>query len=48
LISLHIFQDAFLEGDFGTGQAKAVIMFLVVALAALVQVTVSKRYEVQR
>ena len=48
LISLHIFQDAFLEGDFGTGQAKAVIMFLAVALAALVQVTVSKRYEVQR
>jgi len=48
LISMHIFQDAFLEGDFGTGQAKAVIMFVVVALAALVQVTVSKRYEVQR
>jgi raffinose/stachyose/melibiose transport system permease protein len=48
LISLHIFQDAFLEGDFGTGQAKAVIMFLMVAIAALIQVTVSKRYEVQR
>jgi len=48
LISLHIFQDAFLEGDFGTGQSKAVIMFLVVAMAALVQVTISKRYEVQR
>jgi raffinose/stachyose/melibiose transport system permease protein len=48
LISLHIFEDAFAEGDFGTGQAKAVIMFLVVALAALVQVTISKRYEVQR
>jgi raffinose/stachyose/melibiose transport system permease protein len=48
LISMHIFQDAFAEGDFGTGQAKAVIMFLMVALAALVQVTVSKRYEVQR
>ena len=48
LISLHIFEDAFAEGDFGTGQAKAVVMFLVVALAALVQVTISKRYEVQR
>jgi raffinose/stachyose/melibiose transport system permease protein len=48
LISLHIFQDAFLEGDFGTGQSKAVIMFLIVAIAALVQVSVSKRYEVQR
>jgi raffinose/stachyose/melibiose transport system permease protein len=48
LISLHIFQDAFANGNFGTGQSKAVVMFLIVALAALVQVTVSKRYEVQR
>ena len=48
LISMHIFQDAFANGNFGTGQSKAVIMFIVVALAALVQVTVSKRYEVQR
>jgi raffinose/stachyose/melibiose transport system permease protein len=48
LISLHIFQDAFANGNFGTGQSKAVVMFLMVALAALVQVSVSKRYEVQR
>jgi raffinose/stachyose/melibiose transport system permease protein len=48
LISLHIFQDAFLNGNFGTGQSKAVVMFLMVAFAALVQVTISKRYEVQR
>ena len=48
LISMHIFQDAFALGHFGTGQAKAVIMFVMVALAALVQVTVSKRMEVQR
>ncbi len=48
LISLHIFQDAFANGHFGTGQSKAVIMFLVVAITALVQVSVSKRYEVQR
>jgi raffinose/stachyose/melibiose transport system permease protein len=48
LISLHIFQDAFANGNFGTGQSKAVVMFIVVALAALVQVTISKRYEVQR
>ena len=48
LISMHIFQDAFMNGHFGTGQSKAVVMFLLVALAALVQVTVSKRYEVQR
>ena len=48
LISLHIFQDAFLLGNFDTGQSKAVIMFLLVAVAALVQVSVSKRMEVQR
>ena len=48
LISLHIFQDAFANGNFGPGQSKAVVMFIIVALAALVQVTVSKRYEVQR
>jgi len=48
LISLHIFQDAFAYGNFDTGQSKAVVMFLLVALAALVQVTISKRYEVQR
>ena len=48
LISMHIFQDAFAFGNFGTGQSKAVIMFLIVAMAALVQVTVSKRMEVQR
>jgi raffinose/stachyose/melibiose transport system permease protein len=48
LISLHIFQDAFANGNFGTGQSKAVVMFLMVALAALVQVSVSKKYEVQR
>ena len=48
LISMHIFQDAFANGHFDTGQSKAVIMFLVVALAALLQVSVSKRMEVQR
>ena len=47
LISLHIFQDAFAFGNFGTGQSKAVIMFIMVAFAALVQVSVSKRMEVQ-
>ena len=48
LISMHIFEEAFRFGNFGTGQSKAVVMFVIVALAALVQVTVSKRLEVQR
>ena len=45
LISLHIFQDAFAYGNFDTGQSKAVLMFIMVATAALIQVTVSKRLE---
>ena len=48
LISMHIFQEAFAFGHFGTGQAKAVLMFFMVAFAALVQVAVSKRMEVQQ
>ena len=45
LISMHIFQDAFAFGNFGTGQSKAVLTFIMVAVAALIQVTVSKRVE---
>ena len=48
LISMHIFQDAFAFGNFGTGQSKAVVMFIIVATAALVQVSISKRLEVER
>lgn len=48
LISMHIFQEAFAFGNFATGQAKAIVMFLLVAAAALVQVAISKRMEVQR
>jgi len=48
LISMHIFQEAFAFGHFGTGQAQAVIMFFMVAVAALIQVVVSKRMEVQQ
>jgi raffinose/stachyose/melibiose transport system permease protein len=48
LISMHIFQEAFAFAHFGTGQAKAVLMFIMVALAALIQVAVSKRMEVQQ
>ena len=38
----------FAFGNYGTGQSKAVIMFLVVALASIIQVSISKRMEVQR
>jgi len=48
LISMHVYTEAFDFGNFGSGQAKAVIMFIVIALAALTQVIISKRMEVQR
>ncbi len=45
LVSMHVYNEAFSYGHFGSGQAKAVIMFIFVALAALLQVGVSKRLE---
>ena len=48
LISLHVFREAFGFGNFATGQSMAVIMFLVIAIAALTQVITSRRFEVQR
>lgn len=48
LISLHVFKEAFGFGFFATGQAQAVLMFLIIAVAALTQVIISKRSEVQR
>lgn len=48
LISLHVFKEAFGFGNFTGGQSQAIIMFIVIAIVALVQVVVSKRLEVQR
>jgi raffinose/stachyose/melibiose transport system permease protein len=48
LISLHVFREAFTFGNFTGGQTQAVLMFIVIAIAALTQVVVSKRFEVQR
>ena len=47
-ISLHVFKEAFGFGFFATGQAQAVLMFLIIAVAAITQVVISKRTEVQR
>lgn len=48
LISLHVFKEAFGFGFFATGQSQAVLMFLIIAVAAVTQVIISKRTEVQR
>lgn len=48
LISMHVYREAFYDFNFATGQAKAVVMFIIIAMAALTQVAISKRMEVQR
>jgi raffinose/stachyose/melibiose transport system permease protein len=48
LISMHVFKEAFGFGFFATGQSQAVLMFLMIAVAAITQVIISKRAEVQR
>ena len=48
LISMHVYKQSFEFGFFDTGQAKAVLMFIIIALASVTQVAISKRMEVQR
>ena len=46
LITLNIYLEAFRFQNFQTGQAKAVILFLIIAVIAAVQVIMSRRFEV--
>ncbi|MEY4312428.1 MAG: hypothetical protein RLZZ571_1198 [Actinomycetota bacterium] len=48
LVSMHVVTEAFDFGNFATGQAKAIVMFLIIAAVAVTQVAISKRMEVQR
>lgn len=48
LISMHVFKEAFGFGNFASGQTQAVIMFVVISIAAITQVVISKKFEVQR
>jgi len=45
LITLNIYNDAFLNQNYGTAQAKAIVFFLIVSIIALCQVAISKRKE---
>ncbi|WP_130859078.1 carbohydrate ABC transporter permease [Gracilibacillus phocaeensis] len=47
LISMHIYNEAFLYQNYGPGQAKAIVLFIIVAIIALVQVSVLKKREVE-
>ncbi|CAM4369401.1 MAG: sugar ABC transporter permease [Paenibacillus macerans] len=47
LIAMHVYNEAFVYQRFGPGQAKAFILFAVVAIIAIVQVSVMKKVEVE-
>ncbi|MGB8451668.1 MAG: sugar ABC transporter permease [Anaerocolumna sp.] len=47
LISMHVYNEAFLNQNLGPGQAKAFLLFAIVAAIALVQVFALKKKEVE-
>lgn len=46
LVAMHIYNEAFKLRNYGPGQAKAIIFFVIVAAIALTQVVITKRKEV--
>lgn len=48
LISLNIFREAFSNQNYGTGQAEAFFLFLIIAVISLVQVYSGKKMEVEQ
>lgn len=46
LVAMHIYNEAFKLRNYGTGQAKAILFFMIVAGIALAQVVLTKRKEV--
>lgn len=46
LITMHIYNEAFVYQNYGTGQAKAILLFVIVAIIAVSQVVITKRLEV--
>lgn len=47
LFALHIYNEIFGYGNYGYGQAKAVVFFLLVAVVTLTQVYITKKREVE-
>lgn len=47
LVSMHVYEKAFLSRDYGVGQAEAFVLFLLVAAVTLLQVYFSKKMEVE-
>ncbi len=47
LVSMNIVRKAFVENSYGTGQAEAIILFVVVAVVSGIQVYIGKKGEVE-
>jgi len=45
MVTLHIYNEAFIGQKFGSGQAQAIMLFAIVAIVATTQVMISKRLE---
>jgi len=46
LAAMHVYRKAFVSQQFATGQAEALVLFVIVAVVSLIQVSVSRRKEV--
>jgi raffinose/stachyose/melibiose transport system permease protein len=47
LAAMHIYQKAFQANQYGVGQAEAIVLFIAVAIAAVSQVLLTKKFEVE-
>ncbi|MDQ8734063.1 sugar ABC transporter permease [Paenibacillus sp. LHD-38] len=47
MVSMHVYEKAFLSRDYGVGQAEAFVLFLLVATITIAQVYFSKKLEVE-
>jgi raffinose/stachyose/melibiose transport system permease protein len=47
MVSMHVVNKAFVESNYGTGQAEAIILFVIVAVVTGLQVFSSKKMEVE-
>jgi raffinose/stachyose/melibiose transport system permease protein len=47
MVSMHVVNKAFVEANYGTGQAQGIILFVIVAIITGIQVYSSKKMEVE-
>lgn len=47
MVSMHVVNKAFVEANYGTGQAEAILLFIIVAAVTGIQVYSSKKMEVE-